>query len=299
MSMTDCPDIFCQLIHFFADPLSLGLMQRALLAVVLIGIVSGVMGAYVVTRGMAFLGDALAHSVLPGVVLAFLAFGSGPGLLVGGLAAGSVSALIIGFLTRGRRLAEDTAIGIVFAGMLALGIGIISGARDFSVDLTHMLIGNILAVDQTDLWLIGIFGGLVLLIIALLYKEFLAISFDPTLVQTLRLPGEALRLLLLVLLAVTIVIGVQVVGVSLVSALVVAPAATARFFVNRLHHLMLLSSVIGAGSGVVGIYAAWYLRIAPSATIVLTMTLLFALAFFFAPRKGYLWALLGRSASRA
>lgn len=299
MLPTVCSDVFCHMIHFLADPLSLGLMQRALLAAVLIGIVSGVMGAYVVTRGMAFLGDALAHSVLPGVVLAYLAFRTGPGLLVGGLLAGSVSALLIGFLTRGRRLAEDTAIGIVFAGMLALGIGIISSVRDFSVDLTHMLIGNILAVDQTDLLLIIGFGGLVLLIIALLYKEFLVVSFDPTLAQTLRLPGETLRLLLLVLLAVTIVIGVQVVGVALVSALVVAPAATARFFVSRLHRLMLLSALIGAGCGVVGIYAAWYLRIAPSATIVLSMTLLFALAFFFAPRKGYLWSLLGRSASRA
>ncbi|MBZ0280565.1 MAG: metal ABC transporter permease [Anaerolineae bacterium] len=274
-------------------------MQRAMLAAILIGIVSGVMGAYVVTRGMAFLGDALAHSVLPGVAIAFLTNGGGQSLLIGGMIAGALSALGIGFLTRGGRLREDTAIGIVFAGTLALGIGIISSAQNYAVDLTHVLIGNILAVDATDLLLIVLFGGLVIGVVILFYKEFLAISFDPTLVQTLRLPGETLRLTLLVLLAVAIVIGVQVVGVALVAALVVTPAATARFFVHRLHHLMVMGGLIGAGSGVVGIYLAWHLRVAPSASIVLTMTVLFLLAFFLAPGKGYVWALMGRSAGRA
>jgi manganese/iron transport system permease protein len=126
-------------------------MQRALLAVIMIGAISGVVGAYVVTRGMAFLGDALAHSVLPGVAIAFLNSGnSGQSLLVGGLAAGIISALGIGFLTRGERLAQDTAIGIVFSGMLALGIGIISTNQNFAVDLSHVLIGNILAVSRDD-----------------------------------------------------------------------------------------------------------------------------------------------------
>lgn len=282
------------------DPLRFEFMQRALLAAVIIGLVSGVMGAYVVTRGMAFLGDALAHSILPGVALAFVTGSSGPnGLLVGGLIAGVLSALGIGFLTRGRRLTEDTAIGIVFAGTLALGIGIISRVDSYARDLTHILIGNILAVSGDQLALMLITSVTILLIVTALYKELLIVSFDPILARTLRLPGEALRLILLVLLAVTIVIGVQAVGVALVAAMLVTPAATARFFVRRLHHMMLLSALLAALSGLGGMYLSWHLEIAPSAAIVLTMTGLFLLAFFVAPGRGYLWSLIGRSARTA
>jgi manganese/iron transport system permease protein len=286
--------------QFILTPLQQEFMQRALLASILIAGISGVVGAYVVTRGMAFLGDALAHSVLPGVAVAFLTSGSSNlSLLVGGLVAGVLSALGIGFLTRGGRLREDTAIGIIFAGTLALGIGIISRARNYSLDLTHVLIGNVLTVAPEDLALIAVVGAAVLVVIVLFYKEFLLISFDTTLAQTLRLPGEALRLLLLVLLAVTIVIGIQVVGVALVAALLVTPAATARFFTRRLHRMMLTAAVLGAGSSIVGLYLAWYLNVAASAAIVLTMTALFIAAFLFAPGKGYLWSLLGRSAAAA
>src|SRR3989304_4486451 len=141
------------------DPLQYEFMQRALIAAVLIGTVSGVMGVYVVTRGMAFFGDALAHSILPGVAGVFISGATGQGaLLLGGLIAGVLSALGIGFLTRGRRLTEDTAIGIVFAGTLALGIAIISSARSYAVDLTHILIGNILGVGDSDLLLMLAIG---------------------------------------------------------------------------------------------------------------------------------------------
>lgn len=287
-------DIIQQLL---LDPLSFAFMQRALLAVIIVGVVGGAMGAYVVTRGMAFLGDALAHSVLPGVAVAFLWTGSvGTAVLAGGLAAGVLAALAIGLLTRGGRLAEDTAIGVIFAGMLALGIAIISAAGSYAADLTHVLIGSVLAVTPDDLALIAVLGLVVVAVIALLYKELLIVSFDPTLAQTLRLPVEALRLLLLVLLAVTIVIGVRAVGVVLVAAVLVTPAATARFFVARLHHMMLAAAALAAFSGVVGMYLAWHLAIAPSAAIVLTMTALFALSFVFAPRRGWLWSLRGRSA---
>lgn len=283
------------------DPITLPYMQRALLAVILIGVLSGIMGAYVVTRGMSFLGDALAHSVLPGVAIVYLNGGGGQQslLLLGGMIASVLSALGIGFLTRGRRVREDTAIGIVFAGTLALGIGIISSTRSFSTDLQHILIGNILAVTATDLLFMAGIGLGVILIVALLYKELLITSFDATLAQALHLPGEGLRLLLLVLLAVTIVIGVQAVGVALIAATLVTPAATARIFVKRLHHMMLVSAVLASLSGVVGMYVSWHVRIAPSAAIVLTMTVLFLLAFLFAPNKGYVWSLLRLSSTRA
>lgn len=289
------------LIAFITEPLQFAFMQRALLALLLISLLSGAMGAYVVTRGMAFLGDALAHSVLPGVAVVYMSGSAGAqgSLLLGGLAASVAAAIGIGFLTRGRRLREDTAIGIVFAGMLALGIGLISSTRSFATDLQHALIGNILAVSAADLNLMALIGGLVLLLVLLFYKELLIVSFDPTLAQTLRLPGETLRLLLLVLLAVTIVIGVQAVGIALISATIVTPAAAARLWVQRLNHLMLLASAVAALCSVGGMYAAWYLNVAPSASIVLLMTLVFLLSFLFAPGKGYVWSLLGRSAQRA
>jgi manganese/iron transport system permease protein len=278
------------LYDWLITPLQFEFMQRALLAVILVGITSGVMGAFVVTRGMSFLGDALAHSVLPGVAIAFITGNSASGgLLIGGLGAGVLSAIGIGLLTRGQRLREDTAIGIVFSGTLALGIALISTSRTFATDLQHILIGNILSVSSLDLWLMTFIGGGVLLLTRLLYKELLIVSFDQTLAQTLQLPDELLRITLLVMLAVTVVVGVQAVGVALIAATLVTPAATARFFVKRLHHMMGLSAAIAAGCGVIAMYLAWYLDIEPSAAIVLTMTSVFLLAFLFAPQQGYLW----------
>jgi manganese/iron transport system permease protein len=275
---------------FLLEPLASGFMQRAIIASILIGITSGLIGAYVVTRGMSFLGDALAHSVLPGVALAFL---NGGNILLGGLIAGILSALAIALLTRKRRLQEDTAIGIVFAGTLALGIALISTSRSFATDLQDILIGNIFAVRNADLLIMATISLFVLGFIVLLYKELLIISFDQTLAQTLGLPSEKLRISLLIVLAITIVIGVQAVGVTLIAATLVTPAATARLLVKRLHHMMFLSASIALISGVLGMYIAWYQEIAPSAIIVLIMTAFFVFAFLFAPRSGYFWLLIG------
>lgn len=263
------------------DPLTLPFMQRAMLAVILIGVVSGVMGAFVVTRGMAFLGDALAHTILPGVAIGYLASNGDPGwVLIGGLGAGVISALGIGWLTRGGKLSEDTAIGVIFAGALALGIALISTANNYTADLTHILIGNVLAVGNDDLVLIAGIGLIVIVTVILLYKEFLIISFDPTLSHTLRLPGEPLRIALLVLLALTVVISLRAVGVAMVAAMLVTPAAAARFWVKRMWQMMIVAALIGAIGGVVGMYLAWHINgIAPSATIVLTLTAIFILSY--------------------
>lgn len=261
---------------FLLDPLQFAFMQRALLAVILIGLVSGVIGSYVVVRGMAFFGDAVAHGTLPGVAVAYIL---GHDLLVGGLIAGVAVALGMGWLTREGRLKEDTAIGVIFAGMFALGIAIISTARSYSVDLTHILFGNVLGVSANDLLIMAIFGGIVLLTIAALYKEFLILSFDMSLARTLRLPDNVLRMLLLVLLSVTIVASLQAVGIALMVAMLVTPAATAQLIVKRLHHMMLLSGAIGAFSGVVGLYVSFHLNIASGPAIVLTTTALFIVTF--------------------
>ncbi|GAB4444059.1 MAG: metal ABC transporter permease [Anaerolineae bacterium] len=263
-------------LEFLLEPLQYAFMQRGMAAVILVGVVSGVVGCYVVVRGMAFFGDALAHTVLPGVAVAYVAGGN---LFIGGLAAGVAAAVGIGWLTREARLKEDTAIGVVFAGMFALGIAIISTTRSYSVDLTHILFGDVLGVADADLLIMLVFGALVIGTVAALYKEFLVMSFDPGLAKTLRLPTEPLRLLLLGLLAVTIVASLQTVGIALMVAMLVTPAATARLLVKRLHHMMVVSALVGAVSGVVGLYLSFYLNIPSGPAIVLTTTALFIVVF--------------------
>lgn len=274
------------MLEWIAEPLRYAFMVRGLIAAVLVGATCALVGSYVVLRGMTFLGDALAHAILPGVAVAYLVAGSSPGALFwGGLIAGVGTALGIGVITRGGQVKEDTAIGVLFAGMFALGIALISSVRNYSVDLTHFLFGNILAVSSADLVLIALFGGLVLLLIIAFYKEFLVVSFDPILAETLRLPTNFLRYLLLVMIAVTIVVSLQTVGVALMVAMLVTPAAAAHLLTRRLPTMMALGALIGAGSGVVGLYLSYYISIASGAAIVLTCTVVFILAYLFRIRR--------------
>ncbi len=276
------------LYSLLGEPLSYSFVQHALIAIVLIGVVAGVIGAFIVVKGMAFFADALAHAVLPGVALAYLSGGVQGPLLQGAFVMGGLSALIIGFLTRGGKLKEDTAIGIVFTTMLAIGIGIMSVSRSYAVDLNHILIGNILAVSDSDLIAITAAGAVVLLLVLAFYKELLLNAFDPMLARALRLPSEGLRYLLLLTMALTIVISIQAVGVVLIAALLVTPAAAASLLARRLHAMMVISALIGAGGGALGILAAWHLSVAPSAAIVVTISVIFLLVFLFAPRRGLL-----------
>ena len=262
-------------------------MQRALLASLMVGILCAVIGCYVVLRSMAFIGDALSHAILPGVAIAYLV---GANLLVGALIAAVVVALCIGFLTRQGSLKEDTAIGILFAAALSLGIALISSVRTFAVDLSHILFGNVLGVSPGDIWLTGILTLLVLATIILLYKQFMVISFDPILAATLRLPAELLRNLMLVMLALTIVVSMQTVGVGLVAAMLVTPAATAYLLARRLPVMMLIAACIGVASSIIGLYASYWLNIASGAAIVLASSALFLLVFLFSPQKGLLWS---------
>jgi len=274
------------MIQALLEPLTYGFMQRGLLASILVGVLCAVVGCYVVLRSMAFMGDALAHAILPGVAIAYLLHGN---LLVGALVAAILVALGIGFFSRQGMLKEDTAIGILFAAALSLGVVLISTIRTYALDLTHILFGNILGVSPTDLWMCGILGLIVILTIILLYKEFLVISFDPVLAATLRLPAELLRSLMLILLALTVVVSLQTVGVGLVAAMLVTPGATAYLLTRRLTTMMVVSAGIGAFSSVTGLYMSYYLNIASGAAVVLVATAIFVLAFLFAPRRGVLW----------
>ena len=235
------------LLELIAEPLSYAFIQRGLLALVLVGGLSAVIGCFVVVRGLSFFGDALAHAVLPGVALSYTASGGvvGSNLFVGGLAAGVLSALVIAFLTRNERLKEDTAVGLVFVTMFALGIAIISTQGSYSIDLTHILFGSINGITPSDLLVMAALCVIVLVVIAVFYKQFLIISFDLSLAHTLKLPVEFLRILLLVLIAVTIVASLQAVGIALMLALLITPAATARLLTNRLHSMIIVSAVVG------------------------------------------------------
>src|SRR5512146_1171816 len=270
---------------FLLAPLQYDFMVRALLASTIVGVLCAVMGAYVVLRGMAFLGDALAHAILPGVAIAYLLHGN---LLVGALVAAVVIALSIGLFSRDSAIREDTAIGILFAAALSLGIALISTIRTYAVDLSHILFGNVLGVSPLDLWLTGALGAVILLTVFLLYKPFLIISFDPVLAATMRLPTALLRNVMLVLLALTVVVSLQTVGVGLAAAMLVTPAATAYLLARRLASMMLLSALIGALSSVIGLYISYYANIVSGSAIVLTATAFFLLAFLFNPRQGAL-----------
>ena len=276
------------------EPVSYAFMQRGLAAAIMVGVVCAVVGTYVVLRGMAFFGDALAHTILPGVALGYLVSGGArEALFWWALGTAVLSALGIGAVSRSTRIKEDTAIGVIFAGMFALGIALISTARSYAVDLSHFLFGDVLGVSTQSLFRMGIFGGLVLATIFLFYKEFLTLSFDPVLAATLRLPVSLLNNLLLVLIAVTIAVSLQTVGVALMVAMLITPAATAYLLTYRLPVMMALAAILAAFSGVVGLYLSYYLSIASGAAIVLIATIIFILVFLFSPGRGLVWGKAG------
>ena len=264
------------MITWLVAPLTYGFMQRGMLVAVLVGVACAVVGCYVVLRSMAFIGDAMAHSILPGVAVAYLLKGS---LLIGALAAAVAVAFGIGFFSRQGRLREDSAIGILFAAAFSLGVILISSIRTYALDLSHILFGNVLGVSVLDLVLTAALVVIVLLVVHLLYKELLVVTFDPVLAITLRLPTERLRMVLLILLALTVVVSLQSVGIGLVTAMLVTPAATASLLTKRLPRMIGLSALFGGLSGVIGLYASYYLDVVSGAAIVLTATAFFLIAF--------------------
>ncbi len=274
------------MIDWLSEPFVLGFMQRALIASVIVGVVCAVIGCYVILRSMAFLGDALAHAILPGVAVAYLV---GVNLLAGALVAGLLVAFGISFVSRAGTIKEDTAIGIFFAAALALGVVLISTMNTYAVDLTHILFGNVLGVTRTDLWISGGLALAVLVVIGLLYKQLLVVSFDPILGRTLGLNTYVLRTGLFLMLAVTIVVSLRTVGVALVAAMLITPPATAYLLTRRLPSMMAVSALVGVVSAVAGLYVSYYLNVASGGAMVLVATGIFLVAFLVAPARGVLW----------
>ena len=254
------------------EPLGFEFFQRALIASVLAGLVTAVVGSYVVLRGLAFIGDAVAHAAFPGVVVSFIV--GAPYVLGAGIAA-FLTAIGIGWVSRRGRLRVDTAIGVVFAGTFALGLFLYSGIQGFVGDLFGFLVGNVLSISTGDLISLGVLGVGVLVVVFVLWKELLYATFDPLGAAASGMPVAALDYLFLGLVALTIVISIQAVGIILVVAMLVTPAATAQMVTVRFARLLTLSALIGAVSAVAGLYASYWFDVASGATIVLVQTAVF------------------------
>jgi len=277
-------------VELILAPFRYPFMVRGIVAAVSVGGLCGIVGSFVVLRGMSFMGDAIAHSVLPGLAGGVLVAGRGNRQILFWWALGTavLVSLGMGWIGERARVREDTAIGIVFAGTFALGIALISTVRGFAVDLVHFLFGNVLAVSNADLVLIGAFGGAILVLVFLFYKELVVVSFDETLARTLRLPTSAYRYLLFVLVAVTVVVSLQTVGIGLMLAMLTVPASTAFLLTRRLPRMMSLGAFFGVLSSAICLYLSFYWNIASGAAIVLVSIAFFFFALLLSPRRGLL-----------
>ncbi len=261
-------------------------MQRALVTAVLVGGLCAVVGVYIVLKRMAFIGAGISHSAFGGVTLGFL-LGLNPVAVA--IPFCLAVALAIGWVSQRGRIPEDTAIGIFFASTMALGVIFVGISRGYNVDLFGYLFGSILSVSSSDLWLILGLGLGVIGIIVLFFKELFFLSFDEEMAKVSGLPVTGFYYLLLTLIALTIILSIKIVGIILVSALLVIPAAAAFQFTHNFRTMMLLSVLIGIVSGVAGLLLSYQLDLASGATIVLVATVIFGLCFAFSPKRRRWW----------
>ena len=263
------------------EPLGSPIIVRALLASTMVGVVCAVVGTYVVLRGIAFIGDAIAHAGFPGVVVAYMV---GIPFYIGAAIAAVGTALAIGFVTKRAGIRQDTAIGVLFAGTFALGVFLFSAIQGYVADLFSFLFGNVLAIGTPDLIALLVLGTGVILTVAVLWKELLYATFDPLGAAASGINVDRLEYLFLALVALTIVVSLQAVGIILVVAMLVTPAATAQLLTVRFVRLMVVAALIGITSSVIGLYASYWLDVASGATIVLVQTLMFMVVLVVGPR---------------
>ncbi|MGT2925301.1 metal ABC transporter permease subunit [Streptococcus caviae] len=259
-------------------------LQNALITAVVIGIVAGAIGCFIILRGMSLMGDAISHAVLPGVALSYIL---GINFFIGAIVFGLLASLMITFIKENSIIKGDTAIGITFSSFLALGVILISLANS-STDLFHILFGNILAVQDTDKWITLGISLAVLVVIALFFRPLLLTSFDPTLAKSMGVSVNRYHYLLMILLTLVSVTAMQSVGTILIVALLITPAATAYLYANSLKSMIFLSSFLGAVSSVLGLFIGYSFNIAAGSSIVLTSALIFLLSFVFAPKQRFL-----------
>ena len=272
-------------IDFIQDLLNpdLRFLPKALLVSMMASVVAGVIGTYVVLRGMAFIGDAVAHAVFPGLAVAFVIQGN---LVLGGAVAGGPTPILVAIFSQNRRLKEDSIIGVFFVAAFALGIVIISFAPGYAGSLQQFLFGSITGIPDEDVIVVAVTAVVLLLMVFVLHKEFVAVTLDREMARSTGLPVFTLDLVLYVMVAIAIVISIQTIGNILVLALLITPAAAARLLTDRLVVMMLVAPIIGAGSALVGLYLSWSFDLPAGGTIVLVATAVFLLAWVFAPRHG-------------
>ena len=268
------------------EPLQYGFMQRSLIEAIIVGIICAVVGSYLMVQRLALLGDAISHSVLPGLAIAFLL---GANIFVGAFIAGLISTVFINIIRTRSNIKEDAAMGIVFSAFFALGITLITIIqKDNKIDLNHFLFGNILGVTIEDVRDTLIIGAIVLLVVVLFYKELLFYTFDKLGSQAVGLPVHLLDLGLMMLIGLTIVASLKTVGVVLVLSLLITPAATAYLLVSRLHQMMMLGVGVGVFSSISGMYVSYFYNLPSGPAIVLVASGLFVLALLFSPSQGIL-----------
>jgi manganese/iron transport system permease protein len=267
------------------EPLESAFFVRALLAAALVGIVCAVVGTYVVLKGIAFIGDAISHAAFPGVVAAFIL---GVPYYLGAAVAAVGTSLAIGVVTRRARIRTDTAIGVLFAGTFALGIFLYSTIEGYVADLFSFLFGQLLSTSTEDLIALTLLGGLVLATIAVLWKELLYATFDPLGAAASGLRVDWLEMLFLALVALTVVISLQAIGIILVVAMLVTPAATAQLLTVRFGRMMATGAVLAVAASVAGLYLSYWFDVASGATIVLVQTSIFLVVLAAGPRTGWL-----------
>ena len=264
------------MIELLLGPLSYPFVVRALAAVTLVAAACALVGTFAVLRGMSYIGTALAHSIIPGVAVGYLVTdGTRDQLFWWASATAILSSLGMATLVRRGRIGEDAAVGVVYAGMFALGIVIISTVRSFAVDLVHVLFGNLLSITGADLVRIAVTTGLIAAVVMLFYKELVVVTFDRVFAAALRLKGTLLTYLLYVLMALAIVVALQTIGIALVVTLMVAPAAAALQVTRRLHHTVLVATATGVAGGVIGLYLSYYLNVASGAAVALVCVVIF------------------------
>jgi len=274
------------MIQTLIEPLQYGFMQRSLLIAILVGIVCAIVGSYLMVQRLALLGDAISHSVLPGLAIAFIL---GANIFIGAFIAGVLSTVIIAWIKTRSTIKEDAAMGIVFSAFFALGITLITIVqKDNKIDLNHFLFGNILGVTAADAIDTAFIVALVLLVVVFFYKELLFYTFDPLGAQATGLPVNLLNFGLMVLIALTIVASLKAVGVVLVLSLLITPASTAYLLVTRLHQVMILGAIIGVISSISGMYLSYFYNLPSGPAIVLVASGLFVLSLLFSPTQGIL-----------
>jgi manganese/iron transport system permease protein len=274
------------MIQTLIEPLQYGFMQRSLVIAILVGIVCAIVGSYLMVQRLALLGDAISHSVLPGLAIAFIL---GANIFIGAFIAGVLSTVIIAWIKTRSTIKEDAAMGIVFSAFFALGITLITIVqKDNKIDLNHFLFGNILGVTAEDAIDTGFIVALVLLVVVFFYKELLFYTFDPLGAQATGLPVNLLNFGLMVLIALTIVASLKAVGVVLVLSLLITPASTAYLLVTRLHQVMILGAIIGVISSISGMYLSYFYNLPSGPAIVLVASGLFVLSLLFSPTQGIL-----------